>query len=203
MLRNVIFDLGGVVLDWNPDRIVARFQPDTALQGQFKAALFGHTDWQEFDRGGLTEPELIDRLETRLGLTRAELATLLDAVRHSLVEKPDTVRLIRDLQQQGVPLYCLSNMPVAVYVHLQTHHQFWDAFSGIVISGEVKMMKPEPEVFLHLLESFDLQAAESVFIDDLVANVAAARMVGLHGIVFKDAVQCRAELTALLSKSPD
>lgn len=203
MVKNVIFDLGGVVLDWNPDRIVARFQPDTALHGQFKADVFGHPDWQAFDRGGLTEHELIDRLETRLGLTRAQLVTLLDAVRHSLVEKPDTVKLIRDLQQQGVPLYCLSNMPVAVYVHLQSHHQFWDAFSGIVISGEVKMMKPEPEVFLHLLETFELQAAESVFIDDLSANVEAARKIGMHAIVFKDAQQCREELSALFSKSPD
>jgi FMN phosphatase YigB (HAD superfamily) len=198
MVRNVIFDLGGVVLDWNPDRLVARFQPQAELQSAFKAALFGHDDWKAFDRGGLTEPELIDRLEARLKLPRSEVNALLDATRHSLIEKPDTVQLIRDLQHRGIPLFCLSNMPAAVYVHLQRQHSFWDAFSGIVISGEVKMMKPEPEVFLHLLETFKLRAAESVFIDDVVVNIEAAEIVGLHGILFKDAAQCREELERLL-----
>jgi FMN phosphatase YigB (HAD superfamily) len=198
MVRNVIFDLGGVVLDWNPDRIVARFQPDAALQAAFKASVFGHADWKAFDRGGVTEVELIGRLESRLGLSRSEVITLLDGTRHSLVEKPDTVKLIRELEARGVPLYCLSNMPAEMYLHLQRQHDFWDAFSGIVISGEVKMMKPEPEVFQHLLDTFKLRAEESVFIDDLVANVDAARMVGLHGILFKDAEQCKQELDRLL-----
>lgn len=198
MVRNVIFDLGGVVLDWNPDRIVARFQPDAALRATFKASVFGHADWKSFDRGGVTEPELIGRLQARLGLPRAEVIAFLDGTRHSLVEKPDTVKLIRELQQKRVPLYCLSNMPAEMYVHLQRQHNFWDAFSGIVISGEVKMMKPEPEVFLHLIETFKLRAEESVFIDDVVANVEAARAVGLHALLFKDAAQCREELERLL-----
>jgi HAD superfamily hydrolase (TIGR01509 family) len=198
MVRNVIFDLGGVVLDWNPDRLIAQFQPQAELQAAFKASLFGHADWKAFDRGGLTEPELIDRLMSRLRMPRLEVLALLDATRDSLVEKPDTVRLIRDLQRRQVPLYCLSNMPAAMYVHLQRQHAFWDAFSGIVISGEVKMMKPELEVFEHLLETFGLQAAESVFIDDVLVNVEAARQVGIHAIMFQDAARCRAELDRLL-----
>ncbi len=74
------------------------------------------------------------------------------------MEKPETVKLIRALQGQGTPLYCLSNMPASVYTHLRQRHNFWDAFSGIVISGEVQMMKPEPEVFMHLLATFNLRA---------------------------------------------
>ena len=199
MVRNVIFDLGGVVLDWNPDQLIARFQPQVALQAAFKASLFGHADWRAFDRGGLTEPELIDRLMARLRMPRSDVLGLLDATRHSLVEKPDTVKLIRELQRRQVPLYCLSNMPAAMYLHLQRQHTFWDAFRGIVISGEVKLMKPEPEVFEHLLKTFDLQATESVFIDDVLVNVEAARQLGIHAILFQDAAQCRVELNRLLS----
>ena len=199
MVRNVIFDLGGVVLDWNPDRIVARFQPDAALQAAFKASVFGHADWKAFDRGGVTESELIGRLEVRLGLARTEVIAFLDGTRHSLVQMPDTVKLIRELQRRSVPLYCLSNMPAEMYLHLQRRHDFWDAFSGIVISGEVKMMKPEPEVFLHLLDTFGLRADETVFIDDMAVNVQAARQVGLHAILFRDAAQCREELQLLLT----
>jgi putative hydrolase of the HAD superfamily len=197
-VRNVIFDLGGVVLDWNPDHIVARFQPVPELRASLKAALFGHADWRLFDRGTLTESELIERLQLRVGATRQEVEAILDGIRDSLVEKPETVKLMRALQGQGTPLYCLSNMPATVYTHLRQRHNFWDAFSGIVISGEVQMMKPEPEVFMHLLATFNLRPEECVFIDDVLANIESARQVGLHTIWFKDAAQCRRELEQIL-----
>lgn len=198
MVRNVIFDLGGVVFDWNPDHIVSRVQPVPELQASLKEALFKHADWRMFDRGTITESELIERLQSRLGATRREVDAILDAVRNSLVEKPETIKLLRALQGQGTPLYCLSNMPASIYTHLRQRHHFWDAFSGIVISGEIQMMKPEPEVFLHLLTTFSLRPEESVFIDDLRANIESAKQVGLHTILFKDAVQCRRELDRML-----
>jgi putative hydrolase of the HAD superfamily len=197
-VRNVIFDLGGVVFDWNPDHIVARVQPVPELRASLKEALFGHSDWRLFDRGTLSEAELIERLQLRLGATLQEVETILDAVRNSLVEKPETLQLIRALQGRGTPLYCLSNMPASVYTHLRQRHGFWDVFSGIVISGEVQMMKPEPEVFLHLLTTFKLRAEECVFVDDLLTNIESAKQVGLHAVWFKDAAQCRLELDRIL-----
>src|SRR4029077_3901631 len=161
-VRNVIFDLGGVVFDWNPDRIVARVEPLPELRAALKAALFGHADWRLVHHGTLHEAELIERLQLRLRATPARVAVILDAVRNSLVEKPETLELIRGLQAQGTPLYCLSNMPASIYAHLRQRHSFWDVFNGIVISGEVQMMKPEAEVFLHLLEKYALRAQETI-----------------------------------------
>ena len=196
-VQNVIFDLGGVVLDWNPDRLVARFEPLPELRPQFKQAVFGHPDWLLFDRGTLTESEMLESMEARTGRPRRELAAVMDAVRESLAEKPETVRLVRTLQARGTPLFCLSNMPETIYAHLRRRHSFWDAFQGIVISSEVRMIKPEPAVFLHLLDKFALRAEESVFIDDAAANVDAAKSVGLHAIWFRDAAQCRRDLERL------
>jgi putative hydrolase of the HAD superfamily len=198
-VRNVIFDLGGVVLDWNPDHIVSRFQPVPELRASLKAALFGHADWRLFDRGTLTESELIERLQLRVGATRQEVEAILEGIRESLVAKPETVKLMRALQADGMRLYCLSNMPATIYTHLRRRHNFWDAFSGIVISGEVQMIKPEPEVFMHLLSAFNLRPDESVFIDDLPANIESARQIGLHTVWFKDAAQCRRELEQILA----
>ncbi len=198
-VRNVIFDLGGVVFDWNPDHIVARVEPLPELRAALKAALFGHADWRLFDRGTLSEAELIERLQLRLRATPARVAVILDAVRNSLVEKPETLELIRNLQAQGTPLYCLSNMPASIYAHLRQRHSFWDVFNGIVISGEVQMMKPEPEVFLHLLEKYALRAQETIFIDDSPANIDSARQVGLHAILFEDAAQCRRDLESRMT----
>ena len=198
-VRNVIFDLGGVVFDWNPDHIVARVEPLPELRAALKAALFGHADWRLFDRGTLSEAELIERLQLRLRATPARVAVILDAVRNSLVEKPETLELMRGLQAQGTPLYCLSNMPASIYAHLRQRHCFWDVFNGIVISGEVQMMKPEPEVFLHLLEKYALRAQETIFIDDSPANIDSARQVGLHAILFEDAAQCRRDLESRMT----
>jgi HAD superfamily hydrolase (TIGR01509 family) len=197
-VHNVIFDLGGVLLEWNPDAILTRFQPDSDLRRALRAALFGHSDWRMFDRGGLTESELLERMVIRMGRPRLELLAIVDAVRESLVEKPDTVRLIRSLHQRGIALYCLSNMPSSIYAYLRHRHSFWDVFRGIVISGDVQMVKPEPELFAHLLERFDLRAAESVFIDDLPVNIEAAQRAGLQTIWFRDAAQCAHDLEQLL-----
>jgi putative hydrolase of the HAD superfamily len=197
-VRNVVMDLGGVMLEWNPDLLLTRFQPDRELRGKLRASIFGH-DWHLFDRGQLTEGELVERLVPGTGQTRETLVEIIDAVRESLREKPETVRFVRALRQRGFEIYCLSNMPSPVYEHLRRRHTFWDVFRGVVISGESQMMKPEPEIYLHLLERFGLEPGESVFIDDLQVNVDAAKGVGLHAIRFQDAIQCQQEFDELLN----
>lgn len=196
-IRNVIMDLGGVMLEWNPDHLLSRFQPEPELRGKLRATIFG-SDWRLFDRGRLSEAELVERLEAGSGHTRDELLAIIAAIRESLLEKPETVKLVRSLQQRGLDIYCLSNMPGPMYEHLRRRHTFWDVFRGIVISGEIQMMKPEPEIYLHLLERFGLRAQECVFVDDLQANVEGAKSVGLHAIRFQNATQCQQELDQLL-----
>ena len=196
-IRNVIMDLGGVMLEWNPDHLLTRFQPEPELRRQLRAAIFG-PDWHLFDRGRLSEAELLERLVSGSGQSRDDLADIIAAVRESLLEKPETVKLVRALQQRGFDIYCLSNMPGPMYEHLRRRHTFWDVFRGVVISAEIQMMKPEPEIYTHLLERFGLLAEESVFVDDMQANVDGAKRVGLHAIRFQNAAQCELELEELL-----
>jgi putative hydrolase of the HAD superfamily len=197
-VRNVIMDLGGVMLDWNPDHLLTPIEPDPELRRQLRSRIFSH-DWQQFDRGMLTELQLQERLQHTTGFSRNEVLDLFEAVRGHLSEKPETVKLVRALQQRGFDIYCLSNMPVPMYEHLRRQHTFWDVFQGVVVSGEIQMMKPEPQIYLHLLERFGLIARESVFVDDMQANVDAAKAVGLHAIRFQSATQCQQELDELLA----
>jgi putative hydrolase of the HAD superfamily len=196
--RNVIFDLGGVVIEWNPDRIIEAYYADPALRALLKSELFRHPDWLDLDRGTLHEPELIVRLAQRTGRPAEELAGLMDAVRASLHAREDTVALLDKLFARGVPLYCLSNMSSSTFAHLRERHSFWGVFRGIVISGDVRLMKPEPEIFQLLLQRYALPAAQTVFVDDNEPNVVAARALGLHAVWFKDARQCEMELEKLL-----
>lgn len=198
MASNVIFDLGGVVIEWNPERILAGYYADPASRTIMKSALFQHPDWLDLDRGTLSEINLVARLSQRTGRPVDELERLLDAVRASLQAKPDTVALLERLCARGVPLYCLSNMSETNFEHLRMRHSFWGVFRGIVISGDTHLLKPEREIFELLLRRYDLAPADTVFVDDHEPNVTAARALGMHAILFKNSAQCAAELAKLL-----
>lgn len=197
-MRNIIFDLGGVVLDWNPDAILESYYADPEARAAMKQALFQHPEWLEMDRGTLTEAEMLPRLKKRTGRPVSELVELFEAVRISLKPKADTVALMESLAQRRIPLYCLSNMPAATFAYLRPKHSFWAVFRGIVISGEIKMMKPEPEIFEYLLRRYELSRTDTVFVDDLRPNIQAAQALGLQTVWFRDARQCEAELEHLL-----
>ena len=197
-MRNVIFDIGGVLLEWNPDAILKSYSDNADLRATLRTALFEHPDWLQLDRGMLTETEALARLELRTSLPSSELAGLLDAVRASLKPKMDTLALLENLVRRQVPLYCLSNMAPATFAYLRHQHSFWGRFRGIVISGEVKMMKPEPEIFEYLLRRYDISASQSIFIDDHPPNIRGAQAIGLRTILFADARQCERDLDQLL-----
>lgn len=193
-MKNVVFDVGGVLLEWNPGRVLQAFYADELERERMKKLIFFHADWLELDRGTLSEAALLQRIGARAGRPVPELATLFEVVRDSLHPKQDTVALLGSLAARGVPLYCLSNMPSKIYAALSQRFDFWQHFDGIVISGDIRMVKPEPEIFHHLLGRFGLAAGDTVFVDDLPANVEAAQRLGLHGVVFENAAQCELAL---------
>jgi HAD superfamily hydrolase (TIGR01509 family) len=197
-VSNVVFDMGGVVLEWNPEKILADFYTEAPLRQALRQALFLHPDWRAFNRGELEEAELLQRVAERSLRPGEELTALLDSMRESLATKPETVELLRSLQRRGIALYCLSDMPHSVYDYLRRRHDFWDAFRGIVISAHVKLLKPEPAIFRHLLDQHGLEPARTVFIDDLPGNVDGARACGMRAIQFQTIEQVRAELLPLL-----
>jgi putative hydrolase of the HAD superfamily len=201
MAKNVIFDLGGVVIEWNPDRILASYYADPEVRTIMKTALFLHPDWLQLDRGTLNEADLLARAAERTGRPAAELRGLLDAVRESLHAKTETVALLEKLSARGVPLYCLSNMSADIFAYLRERHSFWGVFRGIVISGDIRMVKPEREIFEFLLQRYGLVAAQTVFVDDNAPNIEAARDLGIHPVWFKDARQCELELEEFLAST--
>lgn len=194
---NVIFDLGGVLLEWNPDKILADHYAVHAHRELIKEEVFRHQDWTDLDRGTLDEATAIERFHQRTGFARDDLSGLMDSMRDSLLLKHDTWALLDDLHKSRVPLYCLSNMAASTFEFLKSRYDVWNPFRGIVISGEIRMIKPEPDIFEYLLEKYELDRSRTVFIDDLLPNVEAARQLGLHGIHFHDANDCRLRLAAI------
>ena len=115
----IVFDLGGVVLDWNPDRVLSRLYADAGIRATLKREVFQHPDWLDLDRGTLTDEEAVRRFSQRTGRSVDEMTSLMSAAIDSLVPIPAAVDLLRALDARGTPVYCLSNMLASAYVHLQ------------------------------------------------------------------------------------
>src|SRR5690349_2485262 len=134
-IQNVVFDMGGVLLEWNPSAVIARLHADPETQATIRAQMFEHVDWHEFDRGGLTYDGAIQHFAKQTGLSHEETRTLIHATRESLKPIEGTVHLLEQLADAGVHTYLLSNMPVSTFDYLVQHHRFFRHFKDLVISG--------------------------------------------------------------------
>lgn len=199
-IRNVVFDMGGVLLEWNPASTIARLYPDAATQAVIRKQMFEHADWHEFDRGSLSYEAAIQHFAKQTGRSPEETRTLIHATRESLTPIAGTITLLEELAAAGVHLYLLSNMPVSTFDYLVQHHKFFAHFKHLVISGAILLVKPEPAIYKHLVEQTGIVPAESVFIDDLLKNVVAAQECGFHAIQFTDPASCRKQLRAYLPR---
>ena len=199
----VVFDLGGVLLRWQPHEFMPRLLP--ALASTPEAAhtlvlqffqLFGG-DWGEFDRGSLDVAPLAERIARRVGLTPAEARIVIDAVPDELVPIAGTVELLHALQARGHELFFLSNMPAPYAELLEARNDFFGMFRDGLFSSRVGCIKPEPAIFDRAVRTFGSGVDDTVFIDDVAKNLVPAAAVGWQGILFRDPPQCAAELRAL------
>ena len=174
---SVIFDLGGVVLRWNPDDIIRDFCADEAMRSVLKREVFKHPDWLAMDRGVLQEHEAIQRFHRRTGLSLADVSALMQAVKDSLLPIPETVELLEELSAQDVPLYCLSNMSATTSNYLRARHSFYRVFRGIVISAEIQLIKPDPAIFEYIVERFSL--APSILFSLTIIHPTSRVPIGL------------------------
>lgn len=198
----VIFDLGGVLLRWQPhvlvQQVLPRHAPDAGAAFTLVERLFQSfepgSDWAEFDRGALDVPALVQRLSTRLSIPADALRQLVDAVPAHLMLMPDTVDLLRRLQAAGERLLYLSNMPSPYTAHVRAQLQAIDVFEDGVFSAEVGLVKPEPAIFELAAQRFGLAPEACRYLDDNAVNVHAAQALGWQAWQFRDAAQAGAAL---------
>lgn len=193
----VIFDLGGVLIDWNPRYLYRKLFADEADMEHFLATVCTN-DWNEEQDAGrpfeVAIAELIPKWPDKADLIRAFFDRWTEMLNGALEE---TVALLAELRSQGTPLYALTNWSAETFPVAQAQFDFLSWFDGIVVSGVEKMKKPDPRIYGCLFERYGVDPAQAVFIDDSARNIAAAREVGLHGIQFTSAEALRDELAQL------
>lgn len=203
---NLVFDFGGVVFHWQPHEIVCgvlpELAPTRAAADRLVADIFQgfDGDWSEFDRGVLAPAELADRIAGRTALSAAQARSVIDAVPAALTPIEATVDLLERLhpkqQARGRALYFLSNMPEPYAQHLELAHGFLSLFERGVFSARVRLIKPEPAIFEHAASFLGIEPVQSLLIDDLPRNVAAARAAGWQALLFESPAQCERDLRA-------
>lgn len=198
MTTSIVFDFGAVLFDWRPDLMVSERFPEIAHTPQLAQSLardiFHHDDWQSFDRGDVELPDVIARTALRLALPHAAMDTLMSGIGERLQPIPATVAMLTRLRQRreesgDVRLYFLSNMPAPFARTLERRHHFLHWFDGGIFSGDARLAKPDPAIYALLEKRYALNPSQTVFMDDLLANVAVAEARGWRGIHFASAEQ--------------
>ena len=198
MIQNIVFDMGGVLITWSPHRIAARFDLCDGDMQLLRREVFGSVEWVCLDRGSLSEQEALQRFRARLpeGLHPAAERCVF-WWKEELWPIEGMEELIRELADMGYGIYLLSNASRA-------QHTYWPEFAisrrfdGRLISADVGVIKPMPEIYRLFTEKFSLQPGECVFVDDMTANVAAAVHEGWKGIVFHgDAAELEVKLSEM------
>lgn len=201
MIKNVIFDIGNVLVDFRWRVLMEELGLPAETQAIFARTVFGSRWWRELDHGIYEEAEILAhfREDNREHLDEFDLVW---DNRGRLVEPyAYAVAWIEQLKTSGLKVYLLSNYPRDVFtLHTECGcFPFLDRVDGRVVSGFVKMVKPNADIYEYLLSEYGLDAGECVFVDDREENVETARALGMKGIVFQGYEQARSELDELVS----
>jgi 2-haloacid dehalogenase len=194
----VVFDLGGVLIDWDPRHLYRKlFDGDEAAMEQFLATVCTH-EWNRCQDAGRSFADGARLLKSEHP-DKAELIDAYHARFDEMLAGPiaGAVEILAELRDRGIPLYGLTNWSAETYPAALQRFAFLRWFRGILVSGEVGLIKPDPRIFALLIERFAIEPQRAVYVDDVEVNAAAALPFGIHAIHFTTPAKLREELVAL------
>ncbi|HEX8366743.1 MAG TPA: HAD family phosphatase [Allosphingosinicella sp.] len=197
----VVFDVGNVLYGWDPEAFLARQLPDDAARLRFieDVRLW---EWHDSLDGGRAYDEAAAELVGKFPEYAHLLAAWGERFGETISEPvPGSHDIVVELGERGVPLFAITNFSADFWPPFhERERSFFSRFRDIVVSGEEKLLKPDPALYLRALRRFGLEPAEALFVDDRAINVDGAEAVGMHGHLFTDAasLRCRLEAEGLL-----
>lgn len=196
-IDTVVFDIGNVLIQWDPRHLYRKLIPDASEMERFLAEICTDAWNIEQDRGRTWEEAIAERVP--LFPQHEALIRAYSDRWHEMVpgEVPGTVAVLEALRARGVPLYAITNFSVQKFAEAQARFAFLRGFRDVVVSGAERLLKPDPAIYHALLSRNGLEASRCLFIDDSAKNVAGARAVGMAAHHFRDADALREELRAL------
>ena len=199
MIKNIIFDFGGVLVDWNPHYLFDKYFNDINESNYFVENVC-NSEWNaEMDGGKPFEQAVRERIALFPKYAEALKLYQTNWMDTMGEEIPGMYDLIKSLKANGFPvIYGLTNWSSETFPTVQKTYRIFSLIDKIVVSGEVKQLKPNPEIFHTLLNKFNLKPEESLFIDDNLKNVEGAKAVGINALRFENATKLKEDLKVLI-----
>ncbi len=202
MIKNIIFDIGNVLAHFRGTYLLQ----DLGLSGEVletvaDATIRSGAMWNEFDRSVMPDEEVIATCVAKALQYEKEIHMLFDNIRYIAKEYPHAQEWIKGLKAEGYHVYLLSNYGRTAFEATSKELGFISLVDGMVISYEVKYVKPEPEIYQALFDKYNLKPEECVFLDDREENIRAAERFGMHGIVVQSKEQADEELRNILKEN--
>lgn len=185
MIKNIVFDMGNVLLRYDPEVPLQMFCATEEERSAIRKELFEGPEWVEGDLGTITNDMKYERVKVRIPLhMHAALKRCVYEWRVCIEPVRGALAFCEYARKKGCGLYVLSNASDEFYEYFPIFSPF-DYFDGIVISSDVHMVKPDVRIYRHLMEKYRLSPEECLFLDDTEENVAGARQAGMQGMVFR------------------
>lgn len=202
MIKNIVFDIGDVLVKFMPEASVRYIGVDETEVNDVLAATIGSRWWAELDRGVMDEEEVIGKMIEESPKYKDAIRKFFDDGKEMLVEAFDySEKWIESIKSRGYKVYLLSNYPRSYFLlHSEKKMPFVKNVDGKIVSAFVKTVKPEPEIYKILIDTYSLNPNECVFIDDRAENVEGAVNAGMFGIVFENYEDAAQKLERLLNE---
>jgi 2-haloacid dehalogenase len=192
----VVFDLGGVLVDWDPRYLYRRLMPEDEVDEFLDEVEF--RAWNLEQDAGAPWGPAVEAHAARFPHRRALLAAYPARFAETMNGPIDgTVAILEELHAAGTRLFALTNWSAELYPHAEETFAFLRLFEGIVVSGREGLAKPDPAIFALMIERYRLDPATTVFVDDSPHNVDAATAAGLQAVLFTGADDLRRDLSRL------
>lgn len=190
--KNIIFDLGQVMVEWIPTKMVDEtFKNEERIPYEL-VPIFNTPIWLNYDAGQYSREELIEK--SAAACDKELFSRLVTKIPQLVKVHPEMVALVNEVKNQGFKVYILSNMPKEIFQELNELNGLTELFDGQTVSYEVGKIKPHPAIYHHLLNTYSLNPEECFFIDDRDDNIHGAKRCGIDGVVYQDFHQLRSEL---------
>lgn len=200
MIKNIIFDFGGVLLDWNPRYLYKSYFNNDEEMENFLADIC-NGEWNIKQDAGRPFAEAVKELQAKFP-EYAEAIQMYDDDWEKMLkcELPESIDLLKELKSMGYGIYGLTNWSAEKIGYAFANYSFFSLFDGIVVSGVEKVVKPDRKIYEILLERYSLKPGECVFIDDNQDNVDMAKVLGINAIRFDNIGNVKEHLETLLNK---
>lgn len=186
MIKNIVFDMGNVLLAYAPEEYIKTVTKDEAAAHAVLKELFCSEEWGMLDAGTITEEEAVARVTARIPQYAETVQQAMDGWHSDLTPIPGMPELVAQLKKKGYGIYLLSNTSMRFF-RFQEQVEMFHSFDGFIASAKEKMVKPDKKIYELLCCRYGLNASECLFVDDMQANIDGAVRAGLHGHLFRGA----------------